>query len=182
MKGAYTFLLFIFSTSSVLGQPNGPPVSEPVDANVLNFPQVQTVDGSVSVSNLPERVPYRDRVQVLVQDNRINCRFEVPVGKRLVIEVLGARFTATGIGYSFLDTALNVDGGLNTHRDYPLGFIDLSGSGSLTIRADGPFYADDTNYQPDGTDFQWALFALDGNDNSVANCSISGYLIPAPGM
>ena len=34
-------------------RPPGPPVSEPVDANVLNFPSVQTVDGTVDVSNFP---------------------------------------------------------------------------------------------------------------------------------
>jgi hypothetical protein len=181
MYKAFILLLVTLGTTSVTAQPPGPPVSEPVDANVLNFPEVQTVNGSVSVSNFPDRIPHRDRVQDLVSGNRINCRFEVPVGKRLVIEVLGARFNASGIGYSFLDTALLVDGGLNNHRDYPLGFISLSGD-ALIIRADGPFYADDTNNQPDGTDFQWALFALDGVDNSVANCSISGYLIPAPSM
>jgi hypothetical protein len=45
-------LALLFATF-VSAQPPGPPVSEPVDANVLNFPDVQTVDGTVGVSNFP---------------------------------------------------------------------------------------------------------------------------------
>jgi hypothetical protein len=56
MNSTRAFLsgLIILNTSSVLAQPPGPPVSEPVDANVLNFPSVQTVDGTVSVDNFPQ--------------------------------------------------------------------------------------------------------------------------------
>ncbi len=52
-KYALIPLAFLCATGAN-AQPPGPPVSEPVDANVLNFPSVQTVDGTVTVSNFPK--------------------------------------------------------------------------------------------------------------------------------
>jgi hypothetical protein len=54
MKNVTLACMALVFANCVSAQKSGPPLSEPVDANVLNFPEVQTVDGTVSVDNFPQ--------------------------------------------------------------------------------------------------------------------------------
>ena len=151
------------------------------------------VGGEVTVKNddtnpvpvviQPERTPYRDKaVDPLAFEGRTTCDFEIPQGKRLVIEVLSARVPGAALSQSVLTTKLLGESEL--HADLPLGFTSVTPSGFklLTIKVDGPFYADDTNSIVEtGADLRWGLVGADpGAGNLLGQCFLSGYLIPAP--
>ena len=81
----------LFIAAFANAKPPGPPVSEPVDANVLNFPSVQTVDGTVSVSNFPQntRSPFSRSCTASDSECTIDLTALVALGEVHLTQVSG---------------------------------------------------------------------------------------------
>ena len=105
--------LVFFVVTSVNAQPPGPPFSGPIDANVLNFPNVQTVDGSVNVSNFPQTslVPFVRQCTGFSSNCSINLTDLMEMGGVHITHVSGQ--------------ALNV-GATSSPRFSPGGFTEIN--------------------------------------------------------
>ena len=146
---------------------------KPKEVKVINGPEMP-----VPVVVQPERKPYRQVVRPLGSgDQTFICLFDVPSDYRLIIEVLSIQAQGSNIRSSQLQTQLFDEP--SVIEAIVIGLTNFGSNDESSMTAHGPYYADATNAFDDDADIRWAV--LTNQDNaSLALCSLSGQLIPAP--
>lgn len=179
---SFITVLTLTVSQAAAQQPSSPP---PIEADVF-----VTNDGNNPVPVVVKEeatVLYRatDSVAGTVPSSGIaghDCYFDVPDGKRLIIDVLTAQVTGTNLRTSRLRTKLIGEANEHLQAGVVEG-IAADGTGeTLNITAHGPFYADNTNAFADGfgdRDIVWSISTL-GADTILSWCSITGRLVQAP--